>query len=95
MYTAGGIYRWGPNAVSLTWQRGSEEGSRLVSGDNVANLAMLAYGRSLAPGIQARAYLAYADYNRENLAPGADGAGSVTPGSFNGAALITSIRLDF
>jgi predicted porin len=95
MYSAGGIYRWGPNAVSLTWQRGSEEGSRLVSGDNVANLAMLAYGRSLAPGIQARAYLAYADYNRENLAPGADGAGSVTPGSFNGAALITSIRLDF
>jgi predicted porin len=96
LFNVGGIYRWGPNAVSLTYQNGREKGSRLAgTGDNVANMAMLAYGRTLAPGIEARAYLAFADYNGENLVAGTDGAGSLTPGSFTGGALITSIRLDF
>jgi predicted porin len=92
-WKAGVLYTFGPNAVSLNAQIGTEEGN--VQGapnaatnevDRVQKIA-LAYARTLAPGIKWTANLFYANYDSEletNAAP-----------DYHGWAMTSSVRLDF
>ncbi len=90
MWMAGGMYTFGPNAVSLDWQRGQEDG--IIGSPRPEKLTIVSagYGRHLAPGIRAAANLFYMDYTGQ---PGATAATEI-PGN-RGWGVATSFRLDF
>ncbi len=85
MWMAGALYRWGPNGVSLGWQKGYEQG---MIGARATSLTLMnaSYSRTLAPGIKADANVAYGNFD------GQDRAGQV---GHVGWAFVTAFRLDF
>jgi hypothetical protein len=91
IWNAGVRYVWGPNAVSFHYSTSSTRGSVALPGDDELDLAMLAYGRTLAPGIKWTANLAYANYDNE---PPAAAAPLAQP-DYDGFAFITTFRLDW
>jgi hypothetical protein len=91
IWNAGVRYVWGPNAVSFHWSHSETRGSVTLPGNDELDLGMLAYGRTLAPGIKWTANIAYANYDNE--APAA--AAPATQPDYDGFAFITTFRLDW
>jgi predicted porin len=86
-WKAGVLYSWGANAVSLNGQIGAEDGLTTNSDSDHIQKVVLAYARTLAPGIKWTANLFYANYDAE--------VDSATERDYHGVATTTSIRLDF
>jgi hypothetical protein len=86
-WKAGVLYSWGANAVSLNGQIGAEDGLTTNSDSDHIQKVVLAYARTLAPGIKWTANLFYANYDAE--------VDTATERDYHGVATTTSIRLDF
>lgn len=92
-WKAGVRYQFGPNAVSVNAQIGTEEGAAAGAPGAASNESdrvqkvMFSYSRTLAPGIRWIADVFYANYDNE--------LESATSNDYTGWATTTSVRLDF
>jgi len=85
-FDIGGRYNWGKNWVSLGWQHSKSPADKTIKGNDKTDLFLASYRRDLAPGVQYRFNVFYADYKGEN------------PGSTDdskGYAVSTSVRVAF
>jgi predicted porin len=82
----GARYSFGKNAISVGYITGESEGSGIVDGDDENHVAMIAYRRTLGPGVQYRLNFFWADFEGET-------AGSTDDN--DGYAVTTSVRVAF
>jgi outer membrane protein OmpU len=84
----GASYKWGKNNVSLAWLHSEDDSGRVAGGGNEdkTDVIWAAYSRDLAPGVEYRLNVFYADYQ---------GAAVGSADDNTGVALTTSVRLMF
>lgn len=88
-FEAGARYTFGPNAVSIGWLSGESTATSNAAGDgDEGDVVLLAYRRTLGPGVSWTLSAFFADF--ENAATGA-----LANTSNEGEALVTSVRVRF
>jgi predicted porin len=91
LFDIGGRYTFGPNAVSLTYRDGTEDGTKTLTTEDKEQMFMASYRRTLGPGVNWDANLFYLKSENE----GTTEATAAGLSENSGWAFTTAIQLAF